>query len=152
MCWWKRARWEGGWKFADLQQHINQLTCGCRGGFCSSTLPTPVLQGQFVFLKYAFAELSSRDGWTVQQMAVQLPTGLAGAFQLALGTLQQAMQREKPVLLATMRERMLPLLVAAREPLTAGQLAWMAGIAEAEVEELLHYLAGLFRWKFFSAA
>ncbi len=39
--------------------------------------------------RYAFAELSSREGWTVEQMAAQLPTGLAGAFQLALGTLQQ---------------------------------------------------------------
>jgi hypothetical protein len=56
------------------------------------------------------------------------------------------MQQEKPALLATMRERVLPLLVAAREPLTAGQLAWLAGVAEAEVEELLQYLAGLFRW------
>jgi hypothetical protein len=58
----------------------------------------------------------------------------------------QALQREKPALLATLRERVLPLLVAAREPLTAGQLAWLADVGEAEVEELLQYLAGLFRW------
>ncbi len=62
----------------------------------------------------------------------------------AVGKLQAALGREKPDLLRVLRQGMLPLLAAAREPLTPAQLAWLAGAERGQVDELLLLSSNLF--------
>lgn len=55
-------------------------------------------QGQFIWAKYAFDELSAREGlWTPADIQKTLPSGLYGVYRLILSTLQvRAYQRAPP--------------------------------------------------------
>ena len=59
-----------------------------------------------------------------------------------LASLYAALQEERPELLALARGRLLPMLVACREPLTVAELVWATGAQEAEQVRayLMHYV------------
>lgn len=72
-------------------------------------------------------------------MEQRLPTGLQGMFRRVMDTLCDALREEAPELLELLRQRLLPVLVASREPLTVAELAWAvrggeedAGLADAQ--------------------
>ena len=49
-----------------------------------------------------------------------------------LTTLFDALREERPELLVLARERLLPVLVACREPLSVEELVWATGAAQAK--------------------
>ena len=61
-------------------------------------------------------------------MAAHLPRGLAGMYQHVMKTLYEALQAERPDMLLLLRERLLPVLVAARDSLTVEQLGITVGV------------------------
>jgi len=77
-------------------------------------------------------------------MESQLPSGLVGVFQHVLGILTDALEAERMDLLRLMEQKVLPILVAAREPLTAKQIAAMSQADACKVDHLLLLLANLF--------
>jgi hypothetical protein len=105
--------------------------------------PAWLLCLQFIYTRFAFQQLATASSWTVAQLRDQLPSGLAGAYSLALGVLQAALRRERPDLHDLLRTRVLPALVAVRTPPTISQLTWLAGVSsdkEADVAQLVEDL------------
>ncbi len=90
-------------------------------------------QGQFIYTKFAFEELGGDKKWTVAELERALPTGLAGMYAHAMRVLCGALDKERPDLLALLQGRLLPALVACREPLTVEQLAWACGATVQDV-------------------
>ncbi|KAG1680576.1 hypothetical protein FOA52_015023 [Chlamydomonas sp. UWO 241] len=87
-------------------------------------------EGQFIYAKYALDYLSLRERWTVEELEQGLPHGLGGAYYLTMATLTSALGRggtEGQQLLELLTGRLLPVLVAAREPMRVDQLAWACG-------------------------
>ncbi|KAF5837916.1 hypothetical protein DUNSADRAFT_3698 [Dunaliella salina] len=102
-------------------------------------------QGQFIWAKYAFDELSSKEGlWTPAEMEAALPSGLSGVFRHVMGVLEGALQADMPDALTLLREQLLPILVAAKSPLSPQQLAVMAGAEQKQVDLLLRLLVNMF--------
>lgn len=145
--------WGGGAAIAPPARHRTRATgsCGCHGvshAGCTHrraaaraarqrclppahhTLPP---QGQFIYAKFAFDALRERPAWSLQALEDELPSGLSGQYRSVMATLRQALQDERPDLLTLLRGRVLPILVAAREPLTGGQLALLAKANAADV-------------------
>lgn len=95
-------------------------------------------QGQFIYSKYVFEELAEQGTWTLGEMEARLPSGLQGMFRRVMDTLCDALRQEAPHLLELLQRKLLPVLVAVREPLTARELAWVVGgspQAGAELEQ-----------------
>ncbi|KAF5830814.1 quinon protein alcohol dehydrogenase-like superfamily [Dunaliella salina] len=104
-------------------------------------------QGQFIWSKFAFSQLCSREGrWTPAEMKKEelLPSGLDGMFHHVLGEVQDALRKEKPDALVLLREQLLPILVAAKSPLSPQQLAVMIGVEQDQVDFLLRLLVDMF--------
>ena len=80
-----------------------------------------------------FDDLSEQDTWTLADMASKLPSGLAGMYRRVMSTLCEALQEERPDLHSLLRDRLLPVLVAARDSLTVEELGWAAGASVEEV-------------------
>ena len=78
--------------------------------------------------RYAFDALAEQEQWTLAGMAARLPRGLAGMYQHVMKTLCEALQAERPDMLRLLRERLLPVLVAARDSLTVEQLENAMGV------------------------
>ena len=110
------------------------------GRFLHSSPPSPLYhqthtaaQGQFIYIKFAFVELATKAVWSLDELSQQLPTGLDGMFRYVLGVLHAALSHDRPKLLALLRTRVLPVLVAAFEPLTVAQLVWATCAPETQV-------------------
>jgi hypothetical protein len=103
-------------------------------------------QGQFIYSKYLFDDLAARhSAWTLDELQASLPDGLAGFFRHALVELEGAAKQDGAASLWwALRERVLPVLVAAQEPLTVEQLVFFTGEGESVVRRLLQVLGGLF--------
>ncbi|KAG1680558.1 hypothetical protein FOA52_015005 [Chlamydomonas sp. UWO 241] len=87
-------------------------------------------EGQFIYAKYALDYLSLKEQWSVAELEQGLPRGLGGAYYLTMSTLTSALERggtEGRQLLELLMGRLLPVLVAAREPMHGDQLAWACG-------------------------
>jgi hypothetical protein len=103
-----------------------------------------------IYLRFVFQQLARMRGWTAEQMRHLLPSGVAGAYRLALGMLVGALRADptNAHLEQILCGRILPLLVAVRQPPTPEQLAWLAGLPEGDgdrhVRDLLDLLAALF--------
>jgi len=110
----------------------NVRAADCVPSELESFLP-PLTQGQFIYAKYAFDELRAQSHWTVPELEAALPKGLYGVYSHVLGILQAALADERPDLLHLMRASVLPILVAAEEPLTAGQVARLAAAEQLKV-------------------
>ena len=78
--------------------------------------------------RYAFDALGEQEQWTLAGMAARLPRGLGGMYQHVMKTLCEALQAERPDMLRLLRERLLPVLVAARDSLTVEQLGIAVGV------------------------
>ncbi|GFH09203.1 WD_REPEATS_REGION domain-containing protein [Haematococcus lacustris] len=102
--------------------------------------------GQFIYTKFAFDNLADQATWTLQELEARLPSALEGMYHRVLGTLQKALEAERPDLLELLRTRLLPVLVACLEPLTVQELAWATGCEAdtSKVQQLVGLLANLF--------
>ncbi len=95
-------------------------------------------QGQFIYTKYAFEVLEDREKgvwWSLAELDKHLPAGLEGMFKRVLSQLYEALGAERPLLLALLKDKLLPVLCAFYEPPTLEELAWATG---AEAEEVRH--------------
>ena len=95
-------------------------------------------QGQFIYSKYALAELrawrvSSPDGLSPQQLE-QLPHGLHSMLHYQLSKLRDALLHQRRELLALLPV-VLSMLVTAQEPLTAEQLSEMCLLSDRSAVE-----------------
>lgn len=93
-------------------------------------------QGQFIYIKYAFEELMDTRGnhcqLTRDELSTRMKPGLSGMYQRIMDTLREAFKADgMEHLQDLMLERLLPVLVASRAPLTVEELVWATG-AEAD--------------------
>lgn len=92
-------------------------------------------QGQFIYTKYLFDDLGSKAGcWSLGELETTLPDGLTGFFAHTLAELETAARADGAgSLWWTLRERVLPVLVVAKEALSVEQLVWLCGEEEEQV-------------------
>jgi hypothetical protein len=111
------------------------------------------LQGQLVWLKYAFDALARQkasDVWTVQQLDLLLLEGLYGTYRWLLGSIRRALlngSAEDKALWPALHFRVLPVLLVTQEAVTLPTLAWLAGVSHAQVQQGLDLLSSLFPCK-----
>ena len=92
---------------------------------------THATQGQLIYVEYAPEYLAFRPRWNLEELCDQGPGGL---YALSMTMLTNALQRDAPTLLPLLHNKLLPVLVAAREPLSRSQLvAACGGGCDAEV-------------------
>jgi hypothetical protein len=104
---------------------LAQLT-SVAGGRCDAAA-----QGEFIYAKYAlFCMRLLKDNWTAAELEAQMPEGLGGAYALIMWQLTTALRKERPELLQLLTDKVLPVLVAAREPLSPALVAWACGHPE----------------------
>eukprot|EP00798_Chlamydomonas_sp_ICE-L_P009671 gene9671-8494_t len=86
-------------------------------------------KGQLIYTKYVLDYMAYKDVWTVSELEAGLPEGLGGAYTLILTIVTSALQKggNGPELLKLLIEKVLPVLAAARDPLTPQLLAWACG-------------------------
>ncbi|KAF5843008.1 quinon protein alcohol dehydrogenase-like superfamily [Dunaliella salina] len=104
-------------------------------------------EGDMIYTKYAFDLLCGKKGrWTIAEMEDEeaLPSRLDGMFRAFMGELQDALQEEQPDTLNLLRQQLLPILVAAKSPLSSQQLAVMTGAEQHQVDQLLGLLSNMF--------
>lgn len=92
-------------------------------------------QGQFIYTKYLFDDLAAQSSvWSLDQLQSALPEGLSGFFAHTLSDIQAAAKADGAgALWWALRERVLPVLVAARQALSVEQVVWLSGQGEGEV-------------------
>lgn len=86
-------------------------------------------QGQLIYAKYALEFMAFKRGgaWSLRELGACLPHGLAGAHELSMRVLVSRLAAERPDLVSLLRDKVLPVLVAMREPLSTEQVAWACG-------------------------
>eukprot|EP00798_Chlamydomonas_sp_ICE-L_P004685 gene4686-14887_t len=104
--------------------------------------------GQFVWLKFAFDQLSERPGfWRLDELVLILPEGLNGTYRYLLGRVRRTLQAGTPEqqrLWDLLHERTLPVLLVAREALSVAKLAWLAGVRPEDARQGVELLGSLF--------
>ena len=84
-----------------------------------------------IYTKYVLDYLAFKPGgkWTVDELRSTLPDGLGGAYALIMTMITGALEREKDggATLRLLTEKLLPVLVVSRVPLTLDQVAWACG-------------------------
>ena len=78
-------------------------------------------KGQFIYAKYVFDYLKLRDEWSIEGLQT-LPYGLGGAYELLMRIVDETLRRERPVLQKLLKDRLLPILAVASEPLSLSEL------------------------------
>lgn len=91
-------------------------------------------QGQFIYSRYAFDELAKSQHWSLAALRDRLPEGLHGVFRYILATLSIALEQENQAALHTMRDKLLPCLLAAREAMAVDDLVLACG-ADTSIRE-----------------
>ena len=90
--------------------------------------PCDMMQGEFIYAKYALFCMRllkpKPDRWTAAELEAEMPEGLDGAYQLVMRGLTSALRMDKPELLELLTDKVLPVLVASREPLSCELVAW----------------------------
>ncbi len=137
------------------QPRVAQCLCVCpfvapcivRSGIALCMCMTMSMQGQFVWLKFALEYLARRSdsSWTVPELAVALLDGVDGTYRFLLGSLRRALlagKAEDKQLWTDIHEKLLPVLLVARQALTVPMLAWMSGVPDTQVRVRVT-LAGL---------
>ncbi|KAF5840146.1 hypothetical protein DUNSADRAFT_17630 [Dunaliella salina] len=101
-------------------------------------------EGQFIYTKYAMEIFRQRSNWSLDDIRAELPSGLGGIFQHIMDTLQGALAEERPDLLVLLRQKLLPILVASKEPLSTVQISIIADEELGQVEYLLSLMVNIF--------
>lgn len=88
-----------------------------------------------------FEDLQLRSRWSLDDMRRLLPDGLHGLYRWYMDRLVDALGWEAPDLLALLRNKLLPALVAQCEPLSVSELAWALAEPLTQVRRLRHQRA-----------
>lgn len=97
------------------------------------------VQGQFIYIKYAFDKLAGQKQCTIDELEVLLPTGLSGMFEHVMGALHQALRKDRRKdLLDLLTQRVLPVLVVAKDPMTVEELVWATGGKADQASQIKH--------------
>eukprot|EP00798_Chlamydomonas_sp_ICE-L_P001313 gene1313-32666_t len=116
-------------------------------------------QGEFVWLKFAFDLLSKQTSSATSEEgtegthslsayefdAYSLPRGQVGMYEKLLRCVRMSLLADdKAFLWDHLHGRVLPVLLVVREAPTLGELAWLSGVPESDVQEGLELLQLLF--------
>lgn len=83
------------------------------------------MQGQFIYIKYAFEELVGQLVWTLPELKAHLPNGLSSMYKHVLNLLNSALEADsRQDLMALLHDCILPVLVVTRDVLTVAELVW----------------------------